>query len=333
MKETLEPLLHLLMTRTQEYEHLQALLTNPNTRYRDTELLLHLKLLPKFIPSIERLELNKYHYSPEIEALAACLLQNPITDHYHFETVCNYPTATKHNTTIDLEHMRQFLSHFLKDLRERLLSPECRKLITQQQSKANRSYRSMCQYVDALFAKQARQVVIRVDVGYGENTHITLEQFESDLERLYDHTRTKPIFAYLNGFICKIEYGVSKKLHAHLLLFFDSSKRNGYGAWDIAEGICKHWCNHVASAKGTFRNVHTDAKKYEKLGRLGIGTIHVSDTKMMNNLKNYVVGYLCNRKQHIKPKNRPNMKLLRRGNMPDILDVKRGAPRKMGVVI
>ena len=332
MRETLEPFLHLLMTRTQEYEHLQALLTNPNTRYRDTELLLHLKRLPKFVPTIERLELSKYHYSPEIEALAACLLQNPITDHYHFETVCNYPSTTKH-TTIELEQMRQFLSHFLQDLRERLLSPSCKLVINQQQSKANRSYRSMCQYVEALFAKQARQVVIRVDVGYGKDTNITLEQFECDLEKLFEHTRTKPIFAYLNGFICKIEYGVSKKHHAHLLLFFDSSKRNGYGAWNIAQGICEHWCKNVASAQGTSRNVHNDAKKYEKLGILGIGTIHVSDTKMMNNLKNHVVSYLCNRKQFIKPKNRPNMKLLRRGNMPEILDVKRGAPRKMGVVI
>ena len=208
MRETLEPLLHLLMTRTHEYEHLQALLTNPNTRYRDTELLLHLKLLPKFIPSIERLELNKYHYSPEIEALAACLLQNPITDHYHFERVCNYPSTTTKHTTIELEQMRHFLSHFLQDLRERLLSPSCKLVINQQQSKANRSYRSMCKYVEALFAKQARQVVIRVDVGYGEDTNITLEQFESDLEKLFEHTRTKPIFSYLNGFICKIEYGV-----------------------------------------------------------------------------------------------------------------------------
>jgi hypothetical protein len=333
MKETLEPFLNLLMTQTHEYEHLQALLTKPNTRYHESKLLLLLKLLPKFIASIEHLELRKYHYSPEVEALAACLSQNPITDYFHFETVCHYPKPPEHNPCIELEQMRHFLSHFLKDLRERLLSPACRQIINQQQSKANRSYRSMCEYVDALFAKQARQVVIRVDVGYGEDTHITLEQFESDLERLYDHTRTKPIFAHLNGFICKIEYGVSKKLHAHLLLFFDSSKRDGYGAWNIAQSICDHWCNHVASAEATFRNVHNDAKKYKELGRLGIGIVHVSDTAMMNILKNYVVGYLCARKQYIKPKNRPNMKLLRRGNMPEIHDVKRGAPRKLGVVI
>lgn len=330
MRDSLETFLTLLITEPNQYQHLQALLTNqPNTPAVDkNNLKVIFRWLPRFIEYTERLNHAQYRYSLEVETFVDCLKDHPLDPSQlcFLATVCQYP---KPNRILEIDSLRHWLSDFLHDLRQRLLSPQLQKEIALQQKQVNRNYKTMCQYVDTLFAHHARQVVIRVDLGYVQDAPVTLEQFEDDLNRLYEHTRTKPLFNHLNGFIYKIEYGITKGLHAHLLLFFDGSKRNGYGAWDLAKSIGEYWKNVIVSELGSYWNSHDDVKKYQQLGLLAIGIVHVNDTVAIHNLKTHVIDYLCRRKQYIKPRNRPKMRLIRKGDMPKIPTVKRGAPRKV----
>jgi hypothetical protein len=86
--------------------------------------------------------------------------------------------------------------------------------------------------------------------------------------------------------------------------------------------------NIIVKTNGYYWNVNDSEARYEQLEASGIGMVNASDTAKVDNLKERVLGYLCRGKQHIKPKQKPKMRLIRRGDMPVLPDKKRGAPRK-----
>ena len=90
----------------------------------------------------------------------------------------------------------------------------------------------------------------------------------------------------------------------------------------------KYWVDRITNGRGNYWNVNASADHYEKLGSLAIGVISWNDTDKIENLKKYVVGYLCKMDQYFSPKWGLKVKLFRRGNFPDIPDNKRGRPRK-----
>ncbi len=79
-------------------------------------------------------------------------------------------------------------------------------------------------------------------------------------------------------------------------------------------------------AQGHYWNCHDDKAHYQRLDLLGIGDIHWTDTKEIQNLKT-IVAYFCKRQQYIKPIDAPKMRLVRKGDSPK--KGSGGAPRKL----
>ena len=321
-------------TDTDEYNTLQQLLRGELTAFPHFPLRQLLVHFPSYITSIKKLNPLKYRYSLEVEAFADCVAAYSFPDVYLLETVCKYP-AVAHIYCAELEHTRMHLSHCLHDLHQRLQSATFKHKASQQQSRMNRNYRTMCHYVDTLFTLHARPVVVRVDFSYISTAQIEIEQLEQHLERFYEstlavypvHQHPLGLFSHLKGRILKIEYGVEKGLHVHALLFFDGSKRKGSSDVHLAQSIGEYWRDKIVGAEGHYWNCNDKKYHYERLGRLGIGEIHALEQDKMNNLKN-IVRYFCKRKQYIKPISKPKMRLVRAGDLPDIPLVKKGAPRK-----
>jgi hypothetical protein len=117
-------------------------------------------------------------------------------------------------------------------------------------------------------------------------------------------------------------------MHAHVLLFFDGSKRNNSSHIHLAEEIGNYWKNIITKGRGAYWNVNANAERYDKLGRLGIGVINWYDTELRRNLKDFVVSYLCKEDQYFRSKRGPKVKLLRRGDFPEMPVTRCGAPRK-----
>jgi hypothetical protein len=294
--DSLEDFLTRLMTHAAEYQTLQGLLTYQQKPAPQSLLRILLRRLPSYIAST----------------------------HFYLQTVCKYP-AKPHRYCVELEAMRAELSAFLQDLVQRLSAPAFRLQVNQQQSQMNRTYRAMCEYVDALFATHARLVVIRLDFSYQQEADVGLDQLERDLKRFYDSTAYVPLFNHMVGHILKIEYGLEKGLHVHGLLFFDGSKRKGSSDVYLAKQIGQHWSDTIVGAQGRYWNCHDDKAHYTRLGLLGIGDIHYSDATEIQNLKR-IVEYLCKRGQFIKPIDTPKTRLVRKGNTPKKNPA--GAPRK-----
>ena len=154
-----------------------------------------------------------------------------------------------------------------------------------------------------------------------------MSDMQKDLTHLFENQRGNPLFKTMKGYIVKIEYGVAKGPHIHVIVFLDGSRRMNASDIHFAEEMGKYWVATVTKGRGAYWNVNDNADHYEKLGRRGIGVINWYETELRSNLK-FVIGYLCKVDQFIKPKWGPNVRLFRRGLFPKKRINNRGRPRK-----
>ncbi|ASF45230.1 YagK/YfjJ domain-containing protein [Methylovulum psychrotolerans] len=194
---------------------------------------------------------------------------------------------------------------------------------------ANRRYIDYCRYVDALFGNCARLLVLRIDLFYKKEHSQNFSAFDitEDLNHLFENKRCNSIFDFMKGYIAKLEYGVDKGMHWHVLFFFDGSKRNNSSHIHLAEEIGEYWKNTITKGYGDYWNVNKNLRQYAKLRRQGIGVINWQDIELRANLKGLVIQYLCKTDQYIKPKFGTKVRLFRRGNFPSHAVKKRGRPR------
>lgn len=226
------------------------------------------------------------------------------------------------------EQARVFINDFFKDLWLRLREPKTRRKVLDARESAKENVKEYCKYVRKLFAARTPLNVIRIDLSYKKDTQIGIQELIRDLKHLHTNMRHKPkLFKGLLGHVEKIEYGLSKGLHVHVLFFFSSERRANADVY-LAEQIGRYWVDQITEGKGHYWNVNANKKHFEIMGRLGIGEIHAHDEKAINNLC-YIITYMCKLEQFIKPAADPKTKLLRRGEMPILTSPKRGRPRKI----
>jgi len=160
----------------------------------------------------------------------------------------------------------------------------------------NKNYRSLVKYIDALFDKHSRLLVLRVDFAYSltqkdlDQSHIhplskMMEhrylQAKKDREHFFNNMRSnKNIFEHMLGHIWKLEYGRETGFHYHMFFFFDGSKVQQ----DInrAEMIGEYWNKTITVNRGRYYNCNANKESYKYLG---IGMINHNDTELVNNLK------------------------------------------------
>jgi Inovirus Gp2 len=330
MRDSLEDFLN-TMKDTNQYNQLQGLLTGNVLEGTPNAFALKklFGLLPRYIKDTVYLDTANYHYSPEVEAFVDCLREcPPPIDTFFLVPICKRPIRSQSKARSSIDPLRDYLSGFLSLLHTKLLSRQVKLALVAQRKQANRGFKEMKRYIDTLFSICANQVVIRLDLGYTSGSNIALERFERDLTRFNEAMHSLPLFNGYKGHILKIEFGLTRGLHAHTLLFFDGSKRKGSSHAYLAKLMGEYWMNIIVKTNGYYWNVNDSEARYESLGASGIGIVNASDTVKLDNLKERVLAYLCRGKQHIKPRNKSKMRLIRRGEMPILKGKKRGAPRK-----
>lgn len=209
---------------------------------------------------------------------------------------------------------------------------EFKEKLRSQAKEANERYTDYCNYVNALFECCDRLVVLRVDLAYRKELtgETSLEMALADLDRLFANMRNNYLFESLEGYIVKTEYGIERGIHFHLVLFFNGSARNGSSHIFHAMQIGQYWSEVITKGRGRYWNCNQQAKNYQKMRRLGVGLIHWSDTELRNNLLEHVVGYVCKQDQCFRSLLLPRAKLIRRGQYPDMPEVRLGRPRLPG---
>jgi Inovirus Gp2 len=190
------------------------------------------------------------------------------------------------------------------------------------------STKSLLRYVDALFAKYSRLLVVRLDVGYRKAPGIghpllTHQEVSEHRKQFFQFVR-RGYRARLLGYAWSLEFGRAKGFHYHLLLFFDANQvRSDYV---IGEELGQFWRDVATYGMGTYHNCSRNTYT-----RHGLGMIQFTEKDAMTVLKENVASYLtkpCFYIRHVVKGGHT----FDHGNMPKMPKVKRGRPRNLGHV-
>jgi len=220
-------------------------------------------------------------------------------------------------------------------------------------------------YMDALFERYARLVVVRIDLLYKiacldekkmeeAGKSIALEDWNDavslygregiqhdaletqarldvtelikDRDHLFDNMRAKPsIFEHLVGKVWRIEWSRVGGYHLHVAFIFDGSKVQKH-EW-LGEQIGQYWVHVVTQKRGLFHNCNRNQERYG--ARWGIGEVNYDDTEKREKLM-HALGYLAKRDQFVYVKPSPKCKCFGTGHMPKAKPAA-GRPRKKEV--
>jgi hypothetical protein len=251
-----------------------------------------------------------------------------------------------HGQTVCYQALEQKIYKCFEKLSEKLSNPQFQKLILKSQKTSYKNYNSMLSYIDKLFKNWARLLVVRVDLSYNAEIadirrrerftmaeHVSeFQQVQADLKRLFDNRRHNKIFDDLLGYIWKLEYGVTRGYHYHVIFFFDGSIRRG----DISIGkqIGEHWNENITQGRGAYFNVNGSKCRYQNDIR---GAVNYSDTEARKGLM-YLAKYFSKPDYFMRlelPKKYQNgskqlYRTLGKGQVQIRTGKKRGRPRKSG---
>ena len=191
----------------------------------------------------------------------------------------SHTTATKIITSLNAAHER---------LRQLTSTPDFRRQANKAQRAANKRRRGLTGFVDSLFEKHSRLIVVRVDVGYRrEHGDMQLDDVKEHRTALLGKRRSDSLFEHLVGYCWKLEYGPLKRYHYHMLFFFDGAKVRE--DMSLARLIGQRWVKTVTNGKGTYYNCNAGAQKRYKFNAMG--ALRHNDAEKMQGLR-HVVNYV-----------------------------------------
>ncbi|MBS0352708.1 MAG: inovirus-type Gp2 protein [Proteobacteria bacterium] len=256
---------------------------------------LYLKKFPlgeRFIAALNydiseiRRHFERHAFTPHFELFEECVKKYNLDD---------LAQAVKRKAHRAIEAWCRALTGCVTRIRTRLHSRAFKSRVSLFRRVPNENYLGLCRYIDRLFEKHSRLIVIRLDLGFGKEhrwpnglrSPVTFEEAIGCRERLFNNRRCNRIFKHMVGYAWKLEYGLDKGFHYHLLLLFDGSKRQQDVT--IAMEIGEYWEKVITNGKGVYWNCNGNKQTYKACG---IGRINRSDIELRATLKEKVAIYL-----------------------------------------
>jgi hypothetical protein len=181
------------------------------------------------------------------------------------------------------------MNGFVAKLRKKLRSDEFSKSVTNLKKKISNNKNSLLKYINALFNAHSRLLVIRLDLSYKKKPtpylkkHEFCEQLEKAQEhrhKLIQHLKRKQLKDAFVGYAWKLEYGLEKSFHYHMIFFLDGSKYRK--DVEIAKSIGEYWVEQVTEGNGLYWNCNANQDSYRANG---IGTVNYYDKDKRKNLE------------------------------------------------
>ena len=188
-----------------------------------------------------------------------------------------------------------------------------------------RRFRSLRDYVNALFSQHARLIVIRLDLKYigAFIPYTSLEQAQEDISHLFANTRHNALFDDLAGYVWKLEESSQEGYHYHLILFFTNEHKQNDGYY--GEEIGQYWQNVITRGRGCYFNCNRSEYKANQ-SNLAIGRVKHSDVQTCHELLG-ILAYFCKEEQFIRDKP-AGIRVIGCGRLPDMRKIPLGRPRK-----
>jgi len=181
------------------------------------------------------------------------------------------------------------MNYFVSKLRRKLRTDEFSKSVANLRKGISKNKTSLLKYINALFDAHSRLLVIRLDLSYKKNSnpylkrHEFCEQLEKAKEhrhKLIQHLKRKQLKDAFVGYAWKLEYGLEKSFHYHMIFFLDGSQYRK--DVEIAKSIGEYWVGQVTEGNGLYWNCNANQHSYRANG---IGTVNYYDKDKRKNLE------------------------------------------------
>lgn len=187
-------------------------------------------------------------------------------------------------------------NELIERVRKTVESSKFKADLREHQKSITKNHNSLLAYIDNLFKRHGRLLVLRVDLTYGkdfdtpwlskEETYQKYLGAKKDREHFFNNMRSNKLFDNMLGYAWKLEFASRKGWHYHMFFFFDGSKvREDVST---AKRIGEYW-EKITGERGIYYNCNAHKEKYDYLG---IGMINHHDTELMENLKHKAAPYL-----------------------------------------
>lgn len=206
-----------------------------------------------------------YHeFDPRVEVFFRMLSEDPLVKEYLRTGLRGF---SEENATQICDHLNRFVSSF----RTEVVSTSFRILSYRCMRRALKVLREMERYVERLFSRCSRLLVVRVDLYYpsvqkdGELNGINVppDRLRKDRARFIRKLSSEKFATNKLGHCWKLEYGLTKGFHYHWFFFFDGAKvREDI---TIARLIGQTW-EKMQDKEGLYWNCNAAKDKYVDLG-------------------------------------------------------------------
>ncbi|PTQ88462.1 YagK/YfjJ domain-containing protein [Agitococcus lubricus] len=220
-----------------------------------------------------------------------------------------YYTYSKSGKNIFLTYEKvKILNEFVDNLYKIASDSELRDDLKKSVYINERNYKNYKEYINSLFKKHSRLLVLRVDFGISQDEIFAdclnlnssnfyeeqVNKIRAYMAKFLNNIRKNSQFQHMKGYIWKLEYGFLKGCHYHCIFFFDGSKvqNDVY----LASLIGKYW-QLITNNDGYYFNCNKD--KNNKYKNVGVGMINYYDKELLDNLTNKVLKYLVKKDQYI----------------------------------
>lgn len=194
-------------------------------------------------------------------------------------------------------------------------------------------------YVDALFEKYSKLLVLRLDFYPGRLKtkdindlveskykwlHSDFDVLIDQIERFLNNMRSNKLFDDKVGYIIKLEYAPKRGYHAHALLFFNG--QNVGNETFYGTQIANYWTGTITKGEGTCFCANRPENK-RRYRFPAIGVIDHRDWEERENMRR-VLDYFAKSDKYLTAKKCVGQKLLRMGRAPRRAEhTPRGRPR------
>ena len=208
--------------------------------------------LMSFVPTIESLYPSA-NFSVFIQAFVYGVS-------IHLNHTANRDDASPDTLNDCIDHINAYLAR--REVKRRAYLP----------TEKHRNHRKkISQYIEGLFDKHGRALVLRMDFSYRADFYPRMTRIKRDRDTLIRYLRDQQK-GFL-GFIWRMEYGIDKGYHLHTVILLNANQVQR----DIRLGLVigKYWNDVITEGNGLHYNCNAYKGSYRDCG---IGEIHWKDT-------------------------------------------------------
>ncbi|MBV6325714.1 YagK/YfjJ domain-containing protein [Duganella violaceipulchra] len=217
-----------------------------------------------------------------------------------------------------------YFNKMFEDIRRNCNTKKFKRKIAIRKSNFIRNFASVKKYIDALFNRYSRLLVLRVDLSYKKSYAGKVDEkiAHSHREQFLNNMRSNSLFDNLVGYVWKLEYGRDKGHHFHFAFFFDGAKvrKDEF----IALKIGNYWVNKITDGNGSHHNCNMNKAAYEDLG---IGMISHDEHEKRKSLMR-TLSYLTKKDQYLRKRALGRCRIFGKGVAPAAKVSGLGRPRR-----